>query len=209
MEVAPHLLAAPGVHVEKVVDDLRSRGPLVNDLPHPGGHLVAGAILRTRGQQPDGVDEIDEPVRTLPRRLAPELVQGMDEQWSVELTQTDVLDRDDLQPPPDLILELRPGAEQLIGDEDRVLDQPAADRLLQGGDQLIGRKAVLRLHRSPRIRLDIRLFHRSSGYQLSAISYRLSAFEFEVVSRKLSVRRPAGELASRHEDMATTRLLTP
>src|SRR5918994_4921402 len=102
-EVAPHRLAAPGVHVQHVVDDLWTRRSFIADTAHPGCHFVAGAVFWAEGQQANGMDEVDEAVRALQRRRPPELVERAHDDRRVRSPQPDVLDRDDLQPTPDLV----------------------------------------------------------------------------------------------------------
>ena len=69
--------------------------------------------------------------------------QRVDQDRRLRVAEADILDRDDLQPGPQLLLELRAGDEHLPAEQHGVVDEAAADGFLQRRDHLVGRQAVL------------------------------------------------------------------
>jgi hypothetical protein len=84
-------LATAGVNVESYVRNIRSDSLVVGQVRYPVDQLVGSAIFRTRDQQPDGVCGEQETLTTRPRKLVVHALEGVDENWRFEATETDVL----------------------------------------------------------------------------------------------------------------------
>ena len=137
------------VDVEGNIGYLGPDALIVHEVPHPVGELVGHSVFRARHEEPNGVRREHEPVPARPGELVVHPVQNIHDHRGVRTSEADVFDGDDLQSLPEQPLCLLARLEQLVADEEGVLEQSPANRLLQRGAQLVACQAMEALDPRP------------------------------------------------------------